>query len=67
MYVVNCSRGCTYVVSCVYCFLSLAPADPPIVGDVVSSTHSVEYHWTLGDDGHSVIMQVKISCHILYL
>ncbi|XP_062499542.1 uncharacterized protein LOC134176884 [Corticium candelabrum] len=43
------------------------PADPPIVGDVVSSTHSVEYHWTLGDDGHSVIMQVKISCHILYL
>ncbi|XP_062499458.1 cell adhesion molecule DSCAML1-like isoform X2 [Corticium candelabrum] len=41
------------------------PPDPPIVGDVVSSTHSVAYHWTLGDDGHSVITQVKISCHIL--
>jgi hypothetical protein len=39
--------------------------DAPVVqsSDIISSTHSVQYSWTLGKDGFSPVTQVSISCN----
>ena len=45
------------------CFPAVPDAPTVRQLDIVSSTHSVKYSWTLGKDGFSRVTEVSISCY----